>query len=195
MESTFFRPSNVRPLGLEEVRRHWFWFLALGVFMTFLGAAALGSSFAATLVSMAFLGWLLLVGAVVEVVHAFWKRKWSGFFLDLLAGILYGGIGFLVLANPGLTALALTFMIAVLLLFGGLFRIVAALALDPPHGSWVILSGAVSMMLGLMIWHQWPISGLWAIGLFIGVDLIFNGVALMMLSFSAKRLPTTESAY
>jgi uncharacterized membrane protein HdeD (DUF308 family) len=195
MESSLFRSSNVLPTGLEEVHKHWFWYLALGVFMTFLGALAIAWSFATTIVSMAFLGWLLLIGGVVEVGHAFWKRKWSGFFLDLLAGILYGGIGFLVLANPGLTALALTFGIAVLLLFGGLFRIVAALALDPPHGSWVILSGAISMMLGLMIWQQWPFSGLWAIGLFIGVDLVFNGVALMMLSFTARKNTTTGSAY
>jgi uncharacterized membrane protein HdeD (DUF308 family) len=195
MESSMFRSSNVVPLGLDEVHKHWFWYLALAVFMTFLGVLAIGWSFATTLVSMAFLGWLLVIGGVVEIGHAFWKRKWSGFFLDLLAGILYGGIGFLVLANPGLSAVALTFGIAVLLLFGGLFRFVAALALDPPHGSWVILSGAVSMLLGLMIWKQWPMSGLWVIGLFIGIDLVFNGVALMMLAFTARKFTTPHSTY
>jgi uncharacterized membrane protein HdeD (DUF308 family) len=193
MESTLFRPSNVHPLGIEEVRRHWMWFLAMGAFMALIGIVALGSSFATTMVSMCFLGWLLIAGGAVEVVHAFWNRKWSGFFLDLLAGLLYGGMGFLVLANPGTTALALTFMIAVLLMFGGLFRIVAAVGFHPPHENWVILNGAISLLLGFMIWHQWPFSGLWTIGLFIGVDMIFNGVALTMLAMTAKTQPHLQS--
>jgi uncharacterized membrane protein HdeD (DUF308 family) len=194
MESALFRPSNVHPVGIGEVRRHWACFFALGVLMAFLGTLALGWSFLATWASMAFLGWLFVVGGVLEAAHAFWKRRWSGFFLDLLAGILYGGMGFLILTNPCLTAVALTFMIAVLLIFGGLFRLVAAVGFHPPHENWVLLNGAISTLLGFLIWMQWPFSGLWVIGLFIGVDLIFNGIALMMLALSAKKLPATETA-
>ncbi|MBN2577898.1 MAG: HdeD family acid-resistance protein [Pirellulales bacterium] len=194
MESTFSRPLDVMPLGINEVRRHWGWFLALGVLMALIGIVALGWSFTTTMVSMVFLGWLLVCSGAIEVAHAFWKRKWSGFFLDLLAGILYGGIGFLILANPCTTAVTLTFMVAVLLLFGGVYRLVAAVTLQPPHEYFVFLNGAVSLLLGLMIWRGWPFDGLWVIGLFVGIDMIFNGLTLVMLALNTRKLSHTQTA-
>jgi uncharacterized membrane protein HdeD (DUF308 family) len=193
MESALFRPSNVGMAGMEEVRRNWVNYFALGVLMAVFGAFALGSSILTTWVSMAFLGWMFIVGGVLQAAHAFWQRKWGGFFLDLLAGILYGGMGFLVLANPGLTAVALTFMIAVLLIFGGVFRLVAAVAIHPPHENWVMLNGAISLLLGFLIWRQWPFSGLWVIGFFIGVDLVFYGVSLITLGLGAKNYSSPET--
>ncbi len=79
-------------------------------------------------------------------------------------------------------------LIAVFLIMGGTFRIVAALAVRFHHRAWVMLNGVISLLLGLLIWSQWPVSGLWVIGLFIGIDMIFYGWSLIMLGFTARRL-------
>ena len=182
--------SGLHLIGLGELKKNWGWFLALGIALLVLGAIALGASVAMTIVSMVLLGWLLIIGGVLEGVHAFWReRAWGGFFIDLLTGILYVVVGFMVLANPGEAALALTLLIALFLMFSGLFRIVVALILRFPHWGWLILHGAVNLVLGIAIWRQWPLSGLWVIGLFVGIDMIFNGWSLVMLGLAAKKLP------
>jgi uncharacterized membrane protein HdeD (DUF308 family) len=142
-----------------------------------------------TMATMVLIGWLLLVGGIVEAGHAFWRKKWGGFFVDLLTGILYVVVGFMIVANPGATAVTLTLLIAMFLMLGGIFRIVAALTMQFPHWGWLLLHGAVNLLLGIAIWRGWPWSALWVIGLFVGIDLIFNGWSLVMLGLAAKRLP------
>ena len=182
--------SGLHLIGLGDLKRNWGWFLALGIALLVLGTIALGASVAMTIVSMVLLGWLLIIGGVLEGVHAFWReRAWGGFFIDLLTGILYVVVGFMVLANPGEAAMALTLLIALFLMFSGLFRIVVALILRFPHWGWLILHGAVNLVLGIAIWRQWPLSGLWVIGLFVGIDMLFNGWSLVMLGLAAKKLP------
>jgi uncharacterized membrane protein HdeD (DUF308 family) len=77
-------------------------------------------------------------------------------------------------------------ILAIFLIFAGIFRIVFALAERFTGWGWVLLNGAVTLLLGLLVYKQWPASGLWVIGLFIGIEMIFNGWAWVMLSFSLK---------
>jgi uncharacterized membrane protein HdeD (DUF308 family) len=168
------------------VRRNWGWFLALGILQIILGTIAIGASVAATLVTVVFFGWLLLVGGVLSAVHAFWRKQWRGFFLDLATGILYLVVGFLMVAEPLAAAESLTLLIAMFLLMGGIFRIIVALSGHLEHWGWVLLNGIITAGLGIMIWRQWPLSGLWVIGLFVGIEMIFYGWSLVMLSLVAK---------
>ena len=186
--------AGLAPAGYGELKKSWGWFLALGIALVVLGAIALGSASCLTFVSMVFFGWLLIVGGVFEAVHAFWRKKWSGFFLDLLVGVLYVVVGFMVVANPGATAVALTLLIAMFLIFGGVFRIAAAISVRSPHWGWVLVHGIVSLLLGIAIWRQWPLSGIWVIGLFIGIELLLNGWTLIMLGLAARKLPAEASA-
>lgn len=176
-------------VGLEELKRSWGWFLALGIALLLLGTIALGASVAMTIVSVLLFGWLLIVGGVLEAVHAFWRRRWSGFFIDLLTGVLYVVVGFMLVANPAASAVALTLLIALFLMFGGIFRIVTALSVHFHNWGWLLLHGVINLLLGILIWEQWPVSGLWVIGLFIGIDMIFNGWSLVMLALAAKNIP------
>ena len=113
---------------MAELKRNWGWFLGLGIALLVLGTIALGASVATTIVSVWLFGWLLIIGGVLEAVHAFWREKgWGGFFIDLLTGILYVVVGFMIVANPAETAVTLTLLIALFLMFGGIFRIVVAL--------------------------------------------------------------------
>jgi len=175
--------------GVGELKRSWGWFLALGIALIVLGTIALGSALVMTIASVFFFGWLLIVAGVLEAVHAFWRKRWAGFFLDLLTGILYVVVGWMMVTNPKESALLLTLIIAMFLVFEGVFRIVAALTARYPHWGWVLLNGVISLVLGLMIWRQWPYSGLWVIGLFVGIEMLFNGWSLVMLSLASRRLP------
>jgi uncharacterized membrane protein HdeD (DUF308 family) len=175
--------------GSEELRRYWGWYLALGIVLIVLGTIAIGSTFVMTIASVFFFGWLLIIGGVMEVIHAFWHKRWAGFFLDLLTGILYVVAGWMMVTNPAESALLLTLIIAMFLVFEGVFRIVAALAARYPHWGWVMFNGIISLILGIMIWRQWPYSGLWVIGLFVGIEMLLNGWSLVMLSLTGRKLP------
>jgi uncharacterized membrane protein HdeD (DUF308 family) len=185
--------EKVRLFGVDVLRRNWGWFVALGIVQIILGLIALGASVVVTLASVVLFGWLLLVGGVLSLVHAFWERQWSGFFIDLAVGILDVVVGFMVVSNPVASAETLTLLIAAFLFMGGIFRIFAALTGHFQHSFWVLLNGIVTLALGIMIWRQWPLSGLWVIGLFIGIDLIFYGWSLLILGLTAKKLSPHES--
>ena len=185
--------TGLHMVGLENLRKRWGWFLALGILLIVLGTVALGSSVFMTLATMVFVGWLLIVGGVLEAAHACLCKGWGGFFIDLLTGILYVVVGFMVVANPGSAAVALTLLIAMFLIFGGIFRIVTAAIIRFPNWVWLLLHGAVNLVLGIAIWRQWPLSGLWVIGLFVGIDMLLNGWSLVMLGLAAKRIPTAEA--
>lgn len=180
-------------IGAEEVRRTWGWFLALGIVLVLLGMMALGWSVLTTLVSVVVFGWFLLLAGILSVLHAFWRRRWGGFFVELFAGILYAVFGLMVVGNPAVSAVALTLLIAVFLMIGGIFRILTALAVRFHHWIWVLLNGVISLLLGVMIWSQRPVSGLWVIGLFIGIDMIFYGWSLIMLAMAVKSIPSSQA--
>jgi len=177
-------------VGLEEVKRNRGWFLGLGIVLVVFGTIALGCTLTMTKLSVAVFGWLMIFAGATQALHAFWKeRGWGGFFIDALMGILYLVVGFMVVGNPMATAVTLTLLIGMFLMFDGLFRIFTAIAIRYPNWGWLLLNGVVSLVLGLMIWRQWPLSGLWVIGLFVGIQMILNGWSLVMLSLAVKNLP------
>lgn len=147
----------------------------------------ISSSYYATVFSVVFFGFFLLAAGIVQIVQAFLASKWSGLFLSLLVGILYAVTGVLAIARPEVTAVALTFWIAALCFAAGLFKMMASLILRFDQWGWVFFNGLVTFLLGLMIYSSWPLSGLWVIGLFIGVDLILSGLSWIALSLTGRR--------
>jgi uncharacterized membrane protein HdeD (DUF308 family) len=180
--------NGVLTLGIEEVREHRGWFFVWGIVLIVLGAIAVSSSVLATLVSVVFFGWILVFAGLFTIIHAIVRRRWHGFFLNLLAGLLYVVAGLLMVSNPAMAAVTLTLLIAMLLVVAGAFRLFVAFSLALHHRGWLILNGIIAIVLGLMIWSSWPISGLWVIGLFIGIDLIFDGWTEVMLALAAGRI-------
>lgn len=188
-------PSVVGPSAsvLNEFRARWGWFMTMGVFLIVCGTFALTWSFAAALVTAVIFGWLLIFAGVVQTMHAFVRRRWGGIALDVLIGVLYIVVGFMTVAEPAATAITLTLLIAVLLIIGGISRIVLAIAEPLPHRGWVLLNGLITLALGIMIWRQWPLSGLWVIGTFIGIEMILSGWSFVMLSLAARKFPAAPS--
>jgi uncharacterized membrane protein HdeD (DUF308 family) len=133
------------------------------------------------------LGILLLIGAGAQLAAAVWARDWRGFFLFLLIGLLYAVTGFLMFRQPLVAAEGLTLMLAAAFMVGGVFRIVAALIERFPEWGWVLCNGIVTLLLGALIWQQWPESGLWVLGLFVGIDLIANGLTWATAAVGVRR--------
>lgn len=173
----------------ESLRKNWFWLLILGISLIIVGLVAMSSSFIATLATVVMLGTLFLIGGAVEVVNAFWARRWRGFWMHMLAGILYVVFGFLLVEHPLASAAFFTLMLAAGLLIGGLFRILIAL-MERFHGwGWVLVNGLISLVLGVMIWRGWPDTALWVIGLFVGIDMLFAGWSWVMTALAIRAMP------
>lgn len=144
-----------------------------------------------TLASVFVLGWVLVFGGIFQAIHAFKVSQWRGFFLELLLTILYVVVGLVMVAQPEAGALSVTFLITAFFLVGGLSRIIAGTILHPPGRTWLLLSGTVTLLLGILIWAEWPASGLWVIGTFVAVDMVFSGSWLIMLALNARCLPSS----
>ena len=179
---------------LDALRGNWIWFVLLGVGLVVLGTVALGSAAIASLAAAAAIGVLLLLGGAAEAVGAFWCRCWSGFFLELLSGVLSIVVGLLFLRAPVGALAALTLLVACFLMVGGIFKVVAAVAYRFAAWGWSLAGGIIDVILGLMIWEGWPASSLWVIGLFVGINLIFRGFNWIALGLALRSLPRPEAA-
>jgi uncharacterized membrane protein HdeD (DUF308 family) len=133
-----------------------------------------------------FLGWVFVLGGIVQAVHALWARPWGGVFAHLIVGVLSVVVGLLILTRPTVAEFALTLVVAVLLVVGGLFRVNIALLGRFPAWGWVVYDGVLSVILGFIIWIALPESALWVIGMLIGIDLLFKGLSCLMFALAAR---------
>lgn len=191
-------PMFSRPLGplgaamrheLAELQNDWWWFMLLGIGLIVLGTLALGSAALTSVAAVVFLGLLLLAGGIAQTISAFWAGRWSGFLLTMFIGLLYIVAGVFIIGHPVDSMVDLTLMLAFLFMVSGVFRIITSLMLRFPLWGWPLLNGVISVLLGVMIYKQWPASGLWVIGLFVGIEMIFNGWAWLMLALALRNLP------
>ena len=187
--------SSIHLIGIDELKKRWVWFVALGLLLVILGAIALASSVLFTIASILFFGCLMIFVGVLQTVHALIAKRWGGFFMDLVIGLLNSAVGVMIVANPEAAAAAITLLIAMFLILGGILRIGLAFAIPFHHVFWLALHGIINVLLGIMIIQQWPLSGLWVIGLFIGIDMIFNGWSLVMLGMAAKQIPDNRLSH
>lgn len=170
----------------QELVQYWGWFLAFGVGLMALGVVAVARAFTATIASMLLFGWLLVIAAVIEIVQAVMVGHWAGFSHHLLAAILFGVTGLLLVTRPLVSAEALTFVMAIFFLVGGLFELIGSFIVALPGWGWQAVDGIITIVLGALVISEWPASGLWVIGLFIGIDLIFYGVTWIALALGLR---------
>lgn len=173
---------------LKTIKDNWGWFLASGIFLLLMGLFAISSSVYTTLFTTAFLGSILLITGLVGAFYAFWAKDWGGFFLQLITALLYAAVGALLLFRPERAAIALTLLMALTFIVSGLAKVIGSLLHRFTGWGWVLVSGLISLLLGGLILNDWPESGLWVIGLFLGIDLVFYGWTWILMSLKARSL-------
>jgi len=180
--------SLAETTGLAPLRAKSGWIVALGVVYVIAGFIALGSVVFATVVSVFVVGVMMLIAGVAEVINAFQIKTWGKFLLWLLLGALYIVAGFVTFENPLLAAAVLTLLLGFALLASGVMRIVLAFSMkEEMPWIWVAVSGLITLLLGLVILAHWPVSGLYILGIFLGVDLIMAGVGWIGIGLGLKR--------
>ena len=174
--------------GEESLGHFRSWAIFAGILLVALGIAAVIYDQTATIASVLVFGWVLALAGIMQIIHAFQVRDWSGFFVYLLDGIFRGTVGALLVVYPASGAMALTLVLSFYFIAGGLFRTFLAFSLRYSSWGWTVASGLVSVVLGVMLAMQWPTSALWFIGFAVGIDLICSGWALLMFAAVAKQL-------
>jgi uncharacterized membrane protein HdeD (DUF308 family) len=177
--------------NLKALRDSWLWFVLLGVGLIVLGLAILSYTGMvwATVATAVVFGCFMAVAGIFYIVGAFFTRGWGGFFLSLLAGVLYLAAGVILIDHPVEAAILYTLLLAVFFFVEGLFRIFAALTGRFHHWGFVLLNGIITLLLGIAIWRQWPLSGLYVVGLFLGINLLVSGVSYVSLGLAVRKLP------
>jgi uncharacterized membrane protein HdeD (DUF308 family) len=174
--------------GLEPLRAKSGWIVALGVVYVIAGFVALGSVVFATVVTVFVVGIMMLISGVAAVINAFQIKSWGKFLFWLLLGLLYIVAGFVTFENPLLAAALLTLVLGFVLVASGIMRIVLAFGMkEGTPWLWVVFSGAITLLLGLVILIHWPVSGLYILGIFLGIDLIIAGLCWIGIGFGLKR--------
>lgn len=162
-------------------------FLFFGIALLILGALAIGSQFLFTIGTVIFFGALMLVAGIAELVHIIASKKRNKMIFNILSALAYIVTGCLTLWNPLVGALSLTLIMGVFFLFAGGVRVAYGLAhRDEDRWVWFVLGGVINFILGMMIMMGWPATGLWMIGLFVGIEMIFHGTSWIMLAMMLK---------
>lgn len=172
--TTFDNSAPMGATGLPQPRR-WVCVL-LGLFMMLAGLMVLGDIALFTVVSALFIGWMVIATGAFEIFHAFWTKGWGGFLWQVVLGALYIALGLIIVTQPLAGALLLTYLLGVALLVSGIVRMLIG-AGRRQQGGWImIVSGAFGVLAGLVILTGFPASGIWVLGVLLGVDLVSHGI-------------------
>jgi len=180
--------TNIAYRDINELHRNLGWYIALAIAMMVLGVFAIFVPYVATFAIEQVAGVAFAVGGIILVIHALkWKIS-ERFFFSLILGLLYFAFGILLLAYPLTGVLTLTVALAVFYFVVGILKVVNAFRISPAsHWGWMLLSGLISILLAGIIWAAMPLSSLWAIGLIVGIDLVFSGMGLLMIMIAVRR--------
>jgi len=180
---------NVRAAVANALHEHWVLFLVEGVVLLVLGAVAIVIPPFATLAVTIIFGWLILFSGVVGLVTTFYMRHAPGFWWSLISAALAILVGGMLLARPITGALSLTLVLVAFFIIEGIATIMFALdhkrELSGQWG-WMLASGVVDLFLSAMIFAGLPSSAAWAIGLLVGINMIFGGTALVAMALHAR---------
>lgn len=178
-----------------EVQKNWKWLLALGIIFVMLGLIGLGRVFALTVASVFFFGILLLIGGGIQLFESFKCKGWKSIILHVLIAVLYVLIGIDIIINPMFASAVLTIILAIGFMLVGIVRIVMAIQTrGSANWFWLLLSGIISVLLGIIISARWPVSGLFIIGLFVAIELISHGWSYIFVALAARKAVNTATA-
>ena len=171
---------------LDDAEHHRKSSLALGIVSIILGTIAFAVPVLTTVAAVLFIGSMLLVNGIVQIYQNFRSHTGRESLIHLLISILYIVAGVLMIINPAMGAISLTLVLTFFFIVAGAFRIFAAVSTRFKSWGWVLFNGIVTFIMGLLIWAGWPLSGLWVVGLFVAIEMIINGWALVMFALATR---------
>ena len=176
-----------RQLALT-IHAHWKLFLAQGIVMMVLGFLAVAEPNVATLAVTLFVGWLFLFAGVFRAASAWHSRQMPGFGWSILTALLSIALGVILILRPLAGVLTLTMVLVAFFIVEGIASILGAIEHRQHLRSWgwVLFSGIVDLFLAYLIWAGWPSSADWAIGLLVGINMLFLGLSLVMTALAAR---------
>jgi uncharacterized membrane protein HdeD (DUF308 family) len=189
---TTIQPDEVREVRVQlsgAVRRHWVLFLSEGIALVILGILAIMAPTIASVAVTVFFGWILLLSGVIGLIATLRARAAPGFGWSLLSALVGIVAGVLLLGWPLPGALSLTaVLIAFLLVEGGVSIMYALEHRNAPSGrwGWMLASGILDVFLGLLLLIGLPGTALWALGLLLGINMLFGGWALILMALHAR---------
>ncbi|WP_373087308.1 HdeD family acid-resistance protein [Sneathiella sp.] len=180
--------TELRRNMAAEFSKHWKFFLFQGIVLGVLGVMAIVLPQVATVVVAIFVGWLFFIGGIVRGLTIFRSRTLPGTLWSALAALLAIVLGLLLILQPLQGVLTLTMVLIAIFIVQGIVSVVVALQFRTHLRSWVwtLLSGIVDLVLAYMIWSGWPGTASWAIGLLVGINMLFAGMALISTALSAR---------
>ena len=168
--------ANINDEVFGELKKNWAWMLSLGIVMVILGVIGLGMTVLFNEIVVMYFGFLLLFGSGVQLMQAFRAEAWKGRVWHVLIALVYIVGGIIAVTEPVIAGMTLALLIAWTLIVIGVLRLVMALQMRGAAGwLWTLLGGVLSVVLGVMIINEWPQSGLWVIGLFVAIEILFAG--------------------
>nr|WP_290225145.1 DUF308 domain-containing protein [Trichocoleus desertorum] len=175
--------TNVSPEVKKEINGS----LWTGIFLIVLGIAAIALPRISTVVAETWIALILVSAGATKVAYAFQSRDQGGFVWKLLLSALYIATGVMLFVNPLTGVLTLTLLLGSFLLAEGSFELILAFRLRPQQNwTWALTNGIVTLLLGAMIFFQWPFNAPWLIGTLVGVSVLFTGASRVMLSLNAR---------
>ena len=187
--------ANIDDEVFGELKKHWAWMLSLGIVMLVLGVIGLGMTVLFNEIVVMYFGFLLLFGSGVQLMQAFRAEAWKGRLWHVLIALVYIAGGIIAVTEPVIAGMTLALLIAWTLIVIGVLRLVMALQMRGAAGwLWTLLGGALSVVLGVMIINEWPQSGLWVIGLFVAIEILFAGWSQIMIALAAKNYTAKDAA-
>lgn len=180
--------TNVSPdINKGDIKKGMNNSLVIGILLTVLGIAAVAVPSVSTIVAETWIALILISSAAAKLSYAFQTRNEGGFTWKLLLSILYFATGVMLFVYPFTGVLTLTLLLGSFLLTEGVFELILAFRLRPQQNwTWALGNGVITLLLGAMIWFQWPFDAPWVIGTLVGVSILSTGISRVMLSFNGR---------
>ena len=183
-------PSDqMRRAVVSTIHEHWVLFLVEGIILLVLGAAAIIVPVIATLAFTLFIGWLFLISGVVGLITTFWMRNAPGFWWSLLSGVVGIAAEIVLILWPISGTVSLTLLLIAFFLVEGIVTLMYAFehrAQLSGRWGWMLASGIVDLILAGIIFAGLPETATWALGLLVGINLLFGGVAMIGMALAAR---------
>jgi len=169
--------------------------LSIGILLIVLGIVAIALPGFSTLFAETWIALFLITAGGAKIAYGFQNRSSQGFIWQILLGVLYIGTGGMLLVTPRTGVLSLTLLLGTFLLTEGVFELIMAFKVRPQK-NWLYLlgNGIITLVLGGMIWAQWPLNAPWVIGTLVGVSILFTGISRVMLSLGGRSTLNSPSA-